>query len=110
MKAILLNPGANPQTVDLPDDDQLDALQALVGGNIEYIALPDYDGLGLYCNDEGLLQGLTPSLQVGWHTICGPAVFVSLDDEGNVLGLADEDVADIVDFIDLCELRDPSPA
>jgi hypothetical protein len=109
MRAILLNPAATFETIDLPGTDQLATLQALVGGYLEYVAIPDYDGLGFYCNEEGLLQGLAPSLQVGEATICGPVVFVSLDGEGGLAGLTDDDADDVADIIALYESRDPSP-
>lgn len=74
------------------------ALQEVVGGLIEYIELSDT--IGIYCNEEGKLLGLPPSLEIcengELHDImAGPCIFVSTDTEGNNLDLAEFEVESI---------------
>jgi hypothetical protein len=77
-------------------DGQLDDLQALVGGYIEAVALPDFitgaDQATAYVNEEGKLDGLAPNFRatdfmvpgVGlmWGDyIAGPMVLAGFDPE-----------------------------
>ena len=89
VKAVVIPPSGKARVQDVPEPDGLDALQALVGGNIEAVRHPDgYHG---YINDEGKLNGLpynsaatqlfAPALFTGDY-IAGTIVLLSDDGEG----------------------------
>lgn len=63
-------------------DNNLAALQALVGGCIEVVPLSG--GLLLICNEEGKLAGLPVSMFYGQDPIAGPAIICR--DVGEDLG------------------------
>lgn len=102
-RALLIPAGGKPEEVEIPDKDELDTLQQLVGGWIEYV--PTEQDVTLYCNEEGKLQNLPPNslataifgkllmphdFLAGDVVVCGP-----LDEEGYSLPLSEEVVADV---------------
>lgn len=80
--ATLFRPGKiSPLEVEVRDD--LDALQELVGGYIEFVYFDD--GSAMMVNEEGRLRGLPPNeaatgiavLKGHPEVLVGPAVFIS---------------------------------
>lgn len=72
-------------------------LQEAVGGYIEAVRLDPYGdskGVDIYINEEGKLMGLEPSLKWanGKDVLCGNVVFCSYDDEGESVGLNQEQI------------------
>lgn len=59
MKAIAINPGEDAKLVDI--EDTLEARQAAVGGLIEFVSIPLFEGLVLIVNEEGLVNGMMPN-------------------------------------------------
>ena len=55
ISVLLIQPGKYPKTVAI--EDSLEAMQALVGGDIEEY-MPFEDEVALICNDEGKMNGL----------------------------------------------------
>lgn len=68
----------------------LEPMQKLVGGYIEQVTLTD--GLGLICNEEGKLQGLTPNRNFNGDTICGDFFLSRYNEEGETVDVTDEDI------------------
>lgn len=103
-RALLIPAGGTPEEVEIPDKDELDALQGFVGGWIEYV--PTEQDVTLYCNEEGKILNLPPNLLAtslfgallmggdylaGDVIVCGP-----LDDEGYSLPLPESVVQDVM--------------
>ena len=75
-------------------EDALPTYQKIVGGYIEHFE-DTASGVHLFCNEDGKLKRLKPnlfSLSLR-ETIMGPVFAVRSDDEGNFVGLTDEDVS-----------------
>ena len=76
-------------------DNTLEAVQAIVGGNIE--ALRISDSVFCYLNDEGKLINLAPNFVITdgrtvSDIVCGPVVFFRSDGEGNEISLTLTDI------------------
>ena len=59
MKVIIVKPFTNPYVATIKGD--LESMQAIVGGYIEAVYPFDDPDVALVCNEEGKLEGLTPS-------------------------------------------------
>lgn len=99
MRVVIKHPGIEPlimvvsPSVENPDTIGLESLQNLVGGLIEYVEINSDLKIDCVINEEGKIIGLDPNFQYGYDTydtIVGTAVFVSSDNEGNTIGLNDE--------------------
>ena len=77
MTAIIKNPGQPAFTRQI--DNELSALQDLVGGYIQTVYLPH--GVIMIVNEEEKLMGLKPNFRLEHDLIVGTAVFVSADGE-----------------------------
>ena len=77
MTAIIKNPGQPAFIRQI--DNELSALQDLVGGYIQTVYLPH--GVIMIVNEEGKLMNLKPNFRFGNDLIVGTAVFVSADGE-----------------------------
>lgn len=77
MTAIIKNPGQPAFTRQI--DNELSALQDLVGGYIQTVYLPH--GVIMIVNEEGKLMNLKPNFRLEHDLIVGTAVFVSADGE-----------------------------
>lgn len=77
MTAIIKRPGQPAFIRQI--DNELSALQDLVGGYIQTVYLPH--GVIMIVNEEGKLMGLKPNFRFGNDLIVGTAVFVSADGE-----------------------------
>jgi hypothetical protein len=56
LRVVVVEPGREPQAREIGDD--LDSLQAIVGGYIEVVPLGDLPGLLIVCNEEGIMHAL----------------------------------------------------
>jgi hypothetical protein len=96
MRVVIKHPGIEPlimvvsPSVENPDTIGLESLQNLVGGLIEYVEINSDLKIDCVINEEGKIIGLDPNFRYGYDTIVGTAVFVSSDNEGNTIGLNDE--------------------
>ena len=77
MTAIIKNPGQPAFIRQI--DNELSALQDLVGGYIQTVYLPH--GVIMIVNEEGKLMGLKPNFRLEHDLIVGTAVFVSAEGE-----------------------------
>jgi len=82
-------------------DDGLKPLQEIVGGYIESADLPNMYNVFGYCNDEGLINGMSPNIyRPEWKdVIFGPLVFCGADEEGESISLTDEQIADVMNYL-----------
>lgn len=85
----------SPAVIEVPGGaPTLAALQRLVGGYVDVVRLDD--GLDLWVNDEGLLQGLPVNVvatALAQTPLVGAAVIARSDQDGETLGVTDEDAA-----------------
>lgn len=61
ISALLVEPNKYPKMIDI--DDTLEAMQEVVGGDIEEY-MPFEDEVAIICNEEGKVNGLTPNRAV----------------------------------------------
>lgn len=69
-------------------DNELRALQLMVGGYIETITMPD--GAVVVCNEDGLLMGRPWNRKVWGTDIVGDFFITWADDEGNFVDMPEE--------------------
>lgn len=86
IRAIVKNPGEAP--VEKNIDGGLETLQRMVGGYIECVSVGK--GVDLFVNEEGLLIDLPFNKNVRGHNLVGTIVAISCDEEGNSIGLSDD--------------------
>jgi Domain of unknown function (DUF3846) len=68
IRVLVYEPGKEPEERTIPNN--LEALQGIVGGDIEVVSLSR--SLKLICNEEGRLRGLPPNRVVPhFGAICG---------------------------------------
>ena len=77
IRVIVKNPGEAPEEREVPNT--LAALQALVGGYIEAVALAR-DAV-ILVNEEGKLRGLEPNVMLMGDVLVGPLVIVGVRGE-----------------------------
>ncbi len=89
----------------------LSAMQALVSppsdtvgrSFIELVRIPELaeKGIDLYVNEEGKFNGCLPNFEIfgGRDFVMGPAFFVSVDDEGETVGLTDDQLKAAQDWL-----------
>ena len=100
IKAIEKLPGKNAQVVMI--GKELEDLQELVGGYIEFYDLTDT--ISIMVNEEGKLMGLPFNFYVDQmlcrypERIVGNAYIVAIDNEGDLRSLTDEEVEDYIDM------------
>lgn len=90
LRVLVFRPGTAPAVEEMANE--LEAMQALVGGYLELVFLPN--GYLAIANEEGLLQGLAPSVHIGEQVIVGTVFVAKIDpaDPENFAGLTDHDV------------------
>jgi hypothetical protein len=91
IKVIKYPVGSDPLVVEI--DDDLDAMQAQVGGMIQIV---EVDGMDLVCNEEGLVLNLPFNRVVGGHYIHGDFFLARHDDEGNTTTVTKDDIKRLV--------------
>lgn len=116
LKAIQITTTGQYAELDL-SLDELEQLQSAVGGYVQPIDLTQ--NLTMWCNEEGKLTGLAhnPYAQFMWdevfgcHTdyLVGDVVMTGgTDDEGETIGLTEEQVAILVNTINtVCDFVEP---
>lgn len=108
--AVLIHADGLVECIDFPgpdDDGQYQAMSDAVGGYIEHVNVICNDvPLDMWVNEEGLLRRFPynsvasyiyqQSVKGGEVLIVGDALITSGDDEGNTLGLTDEQVQQVL--------------
>ena len=112
-KIIVKNPNQDAEVVEVETID-LECLQKFVGGYIECVYIPQLekfgDGLSCFCNEEGKLIGLEKNFVLAdeygkpYDYVVGAVVFCGCDDEGESIGLTDDQITTIKDYFnDTCK-------
>lgn len=104
--AVIKKPYQKPETVAI--DNGLEALQKIVGGNIDVVYLPNIDDIHGYCNDEGIFCGMEPNFYRPDYgdAILGPAVFMSSGAGGESESLSPEQVKRITEYLEANSVKD----
>lgn len=76
------------KAIEIEIEDKLEILQTLVDGLIEVVELTP--GIDMICNEEGKLIGLEENINLDYDIIVGDVIICSHDNEGNFVGLSDE--------------------
>jgi len=90
VKVLYMRVGESPEVVTI--DHSLEAMQHLVHGYIELVRLSD--GVDLWCNEEGLLDGSLPNRfvrEVGGE-IRGDFFIARTNDDGATVSIEDRDI------------------
>jgi len=90
MKVLKIEPGQPPAVKEICND--LDVLQAEVGGLIECISFPN--GCVVVCNEEGKINGMQPNRRLGADIICGPFFVCDTTPEGGFSSLSKSKIAE----------------
>lgn len=99
MKFVLKQPGLKPEVVE-HESINLSTLQHYVEGTVTcpYIPHLNEKGISLWANDDGLCIGMKPNVRFfedDWFApmdIVGPVLMTGHDEEGETVGLTDEQV------------------
>ncbi len=90
LRVLVVEPGKTPYAKQIENDFR--AMQKLVDGCIEFVALPKSD-CHLYCNDEGKLTGMPGNRRLdNGDIICGTFFICAGDKNGNDISLNDEQI------------------
>lgn len=93
IKVVVVEPGnPTPYVKEIPNE--LDAMQEIVGGHIEFI---EHEGYDLFCNEEGKINGLPlnrPLYYEGqlYDIIAGTFFLSKADEDGEQVSLTDEEI------------------
>ena len=90
IRVLIVEPQKQPYVKDIENDFR--AMQAAVGGPIEYLYLTD--DAHIYCNEEGKLLGLTGNRRIDNGDVIAGTFFIYGDDGyGEDISLTDDQVA-----------------
>jgi hypothetical protein len=90
IRVLKVEPGLLPAVKEIGND--LDSLQAEVGGLIECISFPN--GCVVVCNEEGKLNGMQPNRRLGADIICGPFFVCDTTRSGDFSSLSKSKIAE----------------
>lgn len=90
IKVLKIEPGEAPAVKEIGND--LQSLQAEVGGLIECISFPN--GCVVVCNEEGKLNGMPPNRRLGADIICGPFFVCDTTRSGDFSSLSKSEIAE----------------
>lgn len=85
-----IEPGLPPAVKEIHND--LDSLQAEVGGLIECIPFPN--GCVVVCNEEGKINGMPPNRRLGADILCGPFFVCDTTRSGDFSSLSKSQIAE----------------
>jgi|LGVE01.1.fsa_nt_gb hypothetical protein len=105
IKVLIKEPYKKAEVKEVGDD--LKNWQALVGGTIQVVAMPGVEEVDIICNDEGKLEALDGNFFLPEYEDCivGTAVMVSYNDEGDFIGLNDEQIKLAKSYVEEYELK-----
>lgn len=95
IKIIKVPVGSAPFVIEI--ENSMEGFQAEVGGGFTMVHVDDLD---LWCNDEGLINGMPFNRRVGDHAIHGDFFFARHDDDGNSTSITAVDVAKFFPVLD----------
>jgi hypothetical protein len=79
--------------------DDLLNWQEIVGGYIEVVLYDNELNILLVCNEEGKFIGLEPNIYYYEDVVVGNIIFVSSNDEGDFVGLDDEQIEYVMETL-----------
>jgi uncharacterized protein (DUF736 family) len=88
--------GREATQVSIPNS--LEALQGLVGGDIESLHL--FDGVCLICNEEGKIHNLPPNRLVRGDVIVGDFFLTTANEDGDYVDLTPEQLSAALSFME----------
>lgn len=105
-KVIIKNPNHKAAIAEVKEIS-LNYLQAIVGGYIESVYIPQLENMPIscFCNEEGKLQGLDTNFPLVmcngqvYDTVAGPVIFCGCDEMGESIGLTDEQIERVMNYL-----------
>lgn len=88
IKVLVVEPQSKPYIAII--DNDLESLQAMVGGNIELVSLSD--SADMICNEEGKLMNLPANRRFGNDVIAGRFIIVGSDGGEHFTSISQEDI------------------
>ena len=102
MKIVYKAPDEFPKVMDV--ENELDDLQYLVGGNIEYVEF-DKD-LAFVVNEDGEVLGLAPNVySPNWQLLKGPVLVVAFGSE-NLRSMTDYEIRFAREYLEEMEVME----
>lgn len=102
LKVILVKPRCNPEVIEV--ENELEALQSLVGGYIETVTMPIKPYHIIVCNEEGKLQRLPLNRQVGGDIIVG-TFFITKSQGSEFVSLEQEEIDELLELYSLTSTK-----
>jgi hypothetical protein len=93
MLRVLLKLPALPEPIIREIEATYEEKQKLVGGSLQCVSVPGLDEhkIDLWLNEEGKFLDLPWNFQLPWgDPVAGPAFFASVDNEGAMISLSEE--------------------
>lgn len=100
--AVIIRTDGSKEVVEFDQDSSYNVISTAVGGLIECVTLHDKEGVDMWVNESGKIEGLdqNPTATALWvdmydltDVICGDVIITGgSDEEGFTLGLTDEQV------------------
>lgn len=106
MKALTFD-GIKLEEVNITAEDPYDFVRDWVGGFIENVPTLSLSNLDVWCNEEGKLIGLEPTMLLThkgeiYDIVCGKVCILAHDSEGNMVGLSDKNIERVKKVFDAC--------
>lgn len=92
IKIVISEPGKMPEVKEI--EHTLEAMQSIVGGYVECIALPH--NIDVWLNEEGLLMNLPFNRYVGGVPVVGTIFAASRNNAGDTLSLSDKQITSVM--------------
>ena len=110
-KIVVKEPGKAPEVREVPKVN-LEVMQEIVNGYVQYIPFPSLPHLDLFCNEEGKLEGLEPNILIADKNgrivdfIVGTVFVCKSNKRGNSIGLTDEEVEKVMKGLERMDIHD----
>lgn len=114
-KIVIKNPHEYPLITT--SELELEDMQKIVGGYIEFHPFPpdleveyeDNSGIDIIMNEEGKLKELYPTMRLvsdgkPYDIISGSILFCSHDNEGDSIGLTDDQIEKVMTYLSMYQL------
>lgn len=99
MKVVIKEPQKAPYITEINSD--LETLQQQVGGRIDNVYDLVSEGINIWINDEGKLNGLIPNFYIydGIDIVVGTAVFTGFNQEGESISLTEKQTDKVLQYL-----------
>lgn len=92
---VVKEPGKTPEVKEI--DDTLEAMQEVVGGYIELVAMPNK--LDFYVNEDGIMQELPFNTHIRGLPVVGTVFAASRNSSGDTIGLNQSQIDKVMTLI-----------